>query len=144
MVEKGAERSLNARQRAFVQAVSNPVDARSIGQKAEAAGFNALYGYRLARIPHVAAAIEQETRAHVQLLRARAGRVLAKLADSAEQGNTRAAELFLTACGLIPGRGTTINNQVTASAEFEPLADRLRKIAAERNARYAGFPPDCA
>jgi hypothetical protein len=141
-IEKSTERTLTARQRAFVELIADPTDSRAVSAKGVAAGFTERYAYRLARLPRVAAAIAQRTQEHVALLRARAGRVLSALADRAEAGDTKAAALFLEAVGMIGNRGVNvaIQNAVGMEGLSEeearfarlPFAERLREVQAKR------------
>jgi hypothetical protein len=125
-VKKGEQASLSPRERCFVELVANPLDTRSIGAKAQAAGWSdGRYGYKVQQREHVADAIDRATGSHVRVLRARAARVLSVLADRAESGDVKAAALFLEAMGFVGGRGVNVVNTVSASRVEVSLEDDL-------------------
>jgi hypothetical protein len=138
MIEKSTERTLTPKQLAFAEAIANPADTRSIAEKSRAAGYTELYGYRLARLPHVAAEIERATREHVQLIRARASRVIAAMAERAEAGDVGAARLFLEAAGILQGKGVAVT-VTTHNAPEGTFAERLARIREERCAKVGAL-----
>jgi len=116
----------------FVEMVADPRDTRSVGAKAQAAGYrNPRSGYVVARREEVASAIEARVKEHLRTLRSRVARVLTVLADNAEEGDVRAAELFLQAAGVIGGRGVTV--EINARQEVGTFPERLRRAQEERD-----------
>lgn len=140
--KKGDENELTARERVFVQLVADPIDTRSVGEKAQAAGWKEpRYGYRVAARPRVAAAIERAVADNIRTLRARVSRVLSVLATKAEGGDVRAAALYLEACGVIGSRGVSVSVTSTAEHRVMGFPERLQRLIDERREKLieAGY-----
>jgi hypothetical protein len=132
MVNKCTQHELNARQRAFVEAVASPTTAGSIPEKAKAVGYTPHYAYVLLRKPHVAEAVEKAVNEYIRCLRARTARILDVIATKAESGDLKAAQVYLEAVGVLAGRGIRIANNVTANASApsdESLEARIARLS---------------
>ena len=128
-----ADKALTARERRFVELMADPMDNRAVGAKALECGWHEKHGYRLARRPLVASAIDAAVSAHLRTLRARVARVLSVLADSAEKGDVRAAELFLQAAGVIgPKAQVNIGVSVNGAGDGAGFPELLQKHIEER------------
>ena len=139
-MQKNAEsKQLTQRERAFVELIADYMDSRSVGLKGQQVGWrDAKHAYRVARRPHVAAAIDGAVSAQLRSLRARAARVLSVLADRAKAGDVRAATLFLEAAGVLRGRDLT----VTITPQGNPDDAFVARANAVREARGLLLPPE--
>jgi hypothetical protein len=135
-VKESDGKRLSLREARLVELVADPRDGRSIGQKAVACGYrNPRSGYATAKREHVASAIEARCIEHLRTLRSRVARVMSAMADRAEAGDTRAAALFLEACGVVRGGGVSVGVAVnTSTQQVGGFPERLQRAWEEREA----------